>query len=226
MARFMVPVKALRNLVTPLIDVLHKLDEKMETTDLECTTHQCRFAIARPVGGELPDDIKALIANAIDAFKLKILVFGPQVHTPSAELRTAKLQSKRIEIRGKLEGLGHHVKYAEDLVDHNLDGPAGNMFFQELVIMKEYDLIVTIVDSPGSIAEATAIALKPALAQKASLFLDSDFVNGLVGAACRNAKDIGAHFETYTYPTDLDDCHLFGYILDRVSKLQKVKYLL
>ena len=174
----------------------------------------------------MPDDIKTLIANAVDALKLKILVFGPQVHTPSCDVRTAKLQDKRRDIRGKLEGLGHSVKYAEDLVDPHLPGPTGNAFFQELVVMREYDLIVTIVDSPGSIVEAVAISLNPQLAQKSSLFLDNAYIGGLVGEACRNAADIGAHFETYAYPKDLDDCHLFGYILDRASKIQKMKYLL
>lgn len=172
------------------------------------------------------DDIATLIANAVDAIKLKILVFGPQVHTPSADERTAKLQTKRKEIRHKLEDLGHHVKYAEDLVDPHLSGPSGNAFFQELVIMREYDLIVTIVDSPGSIAEAAAIATKPMLAQKASLFLDAAYSGGLVAETCKNAEDMGAHFSTFNYPGDLDSCHLYGFVLDRIRKVQKVKYLL
>ena len=174
----------------------------------------------------MPEDVKALIAYAVDAIKLKILVFGPQVHTPSSDERTARLQNKRREIRGKLEDAGHHVKYAEDLVDPDLTGAAGNAFFQELVIMREYDLIVTIVDSPGSIAEAAVIACKPDLAQKSSLFLDSAYSGGLVGQACKNAEDIGAHFQPYEYPRDLDECHLLGYVMDRVSKIQKMKFLL
>jgi hypothetical protein len=170
--------------------------------------------------------ITTLVSGAIDAIKIKILVFGPQVHTPSPDPRTAKLQNKRIEIRARLEAQGHDVKYAEDLVDPSLAGPAGNPFFQELVIMREYDLIVTIVDSPGSIAEATAMAMKPHLAQKASLFLDQAYSTGLVHATCKNAEDLGAHFQTYEYPGDLDNCHLLGFISTRVVKIQKMKYLL
>ncbi len=174
----------------------------------------------------MSDDIKTLIERAFEAIKLKILVFGPQVHTQSPDVRTAKLQGKRRDIRAKLEAIGHYVKYAEDLVDPHLPGPAGNTFFQELVIMKEYDLIVTIVDSPGSIAEAAVIATKPQLAQKSSLFLDGAYVGGLVGEACRNAEHIGAHFRTYSYPNDLDDCHLLGYIVERILQIQMMKYLL
>lgn len=174
----------------------------------------------------MPDDIKTLIGRVVGSIELKILVFGPQVHTPSSDPRTQKLQAKRKEIRAKLEGLGHHVKYAEDLVDPHLSGPSGNAFFQELVLMREYDLIVALVDSPGTIVEATAISMKPQLAQKSSLFLDHAHKDGLVAQACKNAEDIGAHFKTYAYPTDLDDCHLYGFVLDRVQKIQKMKYLL
>ncbi|RUU33677.1 hypothetical protein EOC93_28190 [Mesorhizobium sp. M6A.T.Ce.TU.002.03.1.1] len=166
------------------------------------------------------------VLEVTDAIKLKILVFGPQVHTPSQHEREAKFQNKRIEIRVKLENLGHFVKYAEELVDPNLGGPSGNAVFQELIIMKEYDLIVTLVESYGSIVEATMISLKPQLAAKALLFQDSAHHQGLVRSACDNAVDIGAHFEAFNYPTDLDECHLYGKVLKRVSQIQKMKFLL
>lgn len=174
----------------------------------------------------MPRDVGSLLEEAFEATKLSILVFGPQVHTISTDERTRNLQNKRIEIRAKLEECGHHVRYAEDVVDPSVGGSSNNPFFQELVIMQDYDFIVTIVDSPGSIAEATVIAMKPRLAQKSSLFLDSNYVGGLVGAACHNAADLGAHFQTYNYPQDLIECNLLGYIMDRAEKIQKIKYLL
>jgi len=170
-------------------------------------------------------DINTLLAGAIDSIQLKILVFGPQVHTPSSDERTRKLQNKRVEIRQKLETLGHVVRYAEDLVDPTIGGPLGNAFLQELLIMREHDLIVTLVGSPGSIAEASVISANPQLASKASLFLDKDHVEGLVGSACENAKDCGAHFDTFAYPDDLDLCNLFGMVKKRVAMIQKIKYL-
>ena len=171
-------------------------------------------------------DIKALIASSIGAVKLKILVFGPQVAKISTDVRTAKLQTKRIEIRAKLEALGHHVRYAEDLVDPTLPGMSGNAVIQELLIMGEYDFIVTLVDSPGSIAEATLISTRPELARKAALFIDDAYTSGLVADACRSAEGLGAHFATYAYPNDLDACNLFGKIELRASQIQTIKYLL
>lgn len=166
-----------------------------------------------------------LIQSALDGIKLKILVFGPQVHTPSLEPRVAKLQAKRVQIRQHLEAEDHIVAYAEDLVDPSIGVVGGDAFFQELVIMREYDMIVNIVDQPGSIVEATMMAMKTHLASKAVLFLDAAYAGGLVEQTCRSATDIGAHLQHFHYPQDLDDCHLLGHVARRVRLVQKMKYL-
>lgn len=169
--------------------------------------------------------ITALLDTSIKTMPLKILVFGPQVVSLSSDVRMRRLQEKRIEIRQELESTGYTVNYAEDLVDPSLTGATANAVIQELVIMADYDYIVTLVDSPGSIVEATLISLKPALAQKAALYLDKAYVNGLAGETCRLAEKFGAHFKTYNYPEDLTDCHLLGFIRDRAETIQLMKYL-
>jgi hypothetical protein len=173
----------------------------------------------------LVTSIGTLIASGVDSIQLDILVFGPQVRTFSTEPRTLSLQNKRIQIRDELIARGHNAKYAEELVDPTLTGPDNNAAFQELLIMKAYDLVVNVVDSPGSIVEATMISMSPEIARKTSLFLDGNYVGGLVHSVCLQAQEIGAHYQTYVYPTDLDDCHLLGYVLDRVRITQKIKYL-
>lgn len=170
--------------------------------------------------------VQELMSQGISSTKLNILVFGPQVHTLSEnDERTRNLQNKRIEIRDELEKLGHNVKYAEDIVDPNLSGPASNATLQEIAIMKEYDFIVVIVDSPGSHVEVTLISIKPSIAQKSSLFLDSDHSQGLVAEACRLAEIGGAKFSTYQYPNDLTECHLLGAIKHRAQEIQTIIYL-
>jgi hypothetical protein len=159
---------------------------------------------------------------ALDAIKLNILVFGPQVKNLSDDERTQRLQLKRIQIRDELALLGHNVCYAEELVDPSL----GNMVFQEELIMREYDLIVTLVGSPGSIIETGLISRNPQLAQKAQLFMDSSHTDGLVAEACRLASDMGAFYKEYEYPKDLTDCHLLGFAKERVRAAQRIRYLL
>ncbi len=169
--------------------------------------------------------IAELLNDGVESIILKILVFGPQVKSFSTDTRTLRLQHKRIQIRQELESCGHYVKYAEELVDPALPPPLNNAFLQELIIMKDYDLIINIVDKPGSISEATAIALKPELAPKSCLFLDASYSDGLTDAMCCNAETLGADFIRYTYPSDLVDCNLVGFVKTKVRAIQIVHYL-
>ncbi len=169
--------------------------------------------------------IAELLGDSITPIKLKILVFGPQVKTTSDDARIRNLQKKRIEIRLDLEAEGHEVKYAEDLVDPSLVGPTANPIIQELVIMQEYDFIVTLVGSPGANSEATMISLKPLIARKSSLYIDRDHIDGLPGQACLLAEEHGGHLHQYNYPADLTECHLLGHVRARAEQIKLWKYL-
>lgn len=167
--------------------------------------------------------VKELIKAGKENMKLNILVFGPQVKTKAPDTKTRDLQEKRKQIKAELENLGHSVKYAEELVDPSLPGIQSNEFLQEIVIMAEYDLIVNIVDSPGSIAEAALVSTKPDLARKTSLFLDSAYAHGLVAQMCKAAKILGADFLLYKYPDDLTECNLLSIIIKKVNDAQFIK---
>ena len=169
--------------------------------------------------------VAELIQDAVLPIQLSILVFGPQVETLSNDERTRNLQNKRVEIRESLEELGHNVKYAEELVDPSLVGPSANPVVQELVIMHEYDFIVTLVGSPGSIVEATLIASKHLLAKKSSLYIDKDHIDGLAGQACLLAEQLGGHVHQFNYPEDLTECHLLTHIRTRAETIQLWKFM-
>lgn len=170
-------------------------------------------------------NVADLIKDAVKNTHLRILIFGPQIEIISTNEKIKNLQLKRIQIREQLEVDGHFVRYAEELVDPNLPSPQNNMFLQEIVIMKEFDLIFNLVETPGTIVEATLIADKPYLARKASLFIDSNFTDGLAAHTCRMAETIGADYKTYKYPEDLTECHLLGAIKRRIEKAQLVNLL-
>jgi hypothetical protein len=168
----------------------------------------------------MPRDVRELIRISVDAIKFNILVFGPAVDPISADERTRNLQLKRIQIREALAAQGHNPRYAEELVDPSL----GNMLMQEELIMREYDLIVTLVGSPGTITEAAFIARNPQLAQKSQLFMDAGHTGGLVAESCRLAAQHGAYFKEYEYPRDLVDCNLLGFVMSRISAAQQTRY--
>ena len=169
--------------------------------------------------------VKELIDDGITKISLNILVFGPQVSPLALDLRTQALQKKRIEIRDCLTTAGHSAKFAEELVDPGLPGPHGNICLQEMLIMQEYDVIVTLVESPGSVAEATIISQNPKLSRKALLFMDRSFQGGFAASACALAELQGANFSLYDHPKDLDECHLLTKVVDTVKKIQLINFL-
>jgi len=168
----------------------------------------------------LVKSVDQLFSESIKSIKLNILVFGPQVADISENERTRNLQLKRIQIREELSKDGHNVKYAEDEVDPSL----GNMMLQEELIMREFDMIINLVDSPGTIIETGFIARNPDIASKAQLFIDSSFSEGLVAETCRLAEELGAYYQEYKYPEDLTDCHLLGFAKQRVLSAQKIRF--
>lgn len=166
--------------------------------------------------------VKELVQENIDQSSLNILVFGPQVKQIQPEGKTRDLQLKRIQIRERLEAEGHNVNYAEDLYDSSLPHPYDNAVYQEILMMKECDLIITLVESPGSITEATLICKDQSFSFKSALFMDRDFREGLAAEACRLAETAGATFQYYDYPADLVECHLLGHVKEKVRRVQLV----
>ena len=167
----------------------------------------------------MPQTPNELIAAGIDTIKLDVLVFGPQVECMSSDAWTNAVQSKRIEIKVALENEGHNARYAEEVVDPNV-----NAFLQEVFLMKEYDLIINLIGSPGANIELGAIASQTEIANRSQLFLDSNHVGGLAGPACEHAETLGAFVHHYNYPNDLTECHLLGTVMDRVRTAQTQKY--
>jgi hypothetical protein len=166
----------------------------------------------------------------IDAAKatcLQILVFGPN---PSAALatpaeRNGKLAQKRIDIRDWLASQGHDAQFPEDIYDRAAPGPSRNVMYQEMVMMRGCDLIIVIVDSPGTNNELGAIATHSQLAQKTHAFIDETFVGGLAHECCLLVSQLKGEHYCYCYPADIDGCHLKTRIIDLVANVQLIKYL-
>jgi hypothetical protein len=169
--------------------------------------------------------IEQLLAEALQQNKLNVLVFGPALDRNPENDFVAELQRKRRDIRAALEQDGHDVRYGEEVVKPDLPPPTDNPLLQELLLMRAFDLIVVLVHTPGTIAEATCVALRPELAPKAHLFICEEHRGGLAWNACRLAEQQGAALNEFTFPTDLRDCHLLTRVLERARKIQVGKVL-
>jgi hypothetical protein len=166
-------------------------------------------------------------ADAAKATSLEILVFGPNpaaaVASPAEKI--GRLARKRIEIRDWLAAEGHNAQFPEDIYDRTSPGPFANVMYQEIVMMRRSDVIVVIVDSPGSNVELGAIAGRSDLASKTHAFIDEDFKGGLAYAACLLLSEMNGEHSCYKFPDDIDGCQLRARVLGLVTKIQLIKYL-
>jgi len=170
-------------------------------------------------------DIRALIDQHMNATKLDILVFGPAVDPPSSDPFIASMQTKRQEIRKRLQNAGHNCLFGEDVVDPALPAHLADPLLQETVAMKAADLIIVLVGAPGSIAEAKTITTHKDLCAKAAFYCFEDHKDGLVAKHLQFMTNYGATFTLVRLP-DVVACQLTGTVLDRVLAVQAGKAFL
>lgn len=166
--------------------------------------------------------------NDYTLIPLAILVFGPSPRGSTVDTHLEALRKKRDEIRVELQrqAASHTVHYGEDIRDSKLPPPVkNNAFFQEDQALREYDLVVVLVYSPGTNVELGQIAGREQYARKAVLFLDAAFEGSYADSACEAAETFAALYCRYDYPTDITDCHLLSRVMERVGKVQFAKYM-
>jgi hypothetical protein len=168
--------------------------------------------------------MQQLFNRHLKSITLKILIFGPDSKGISTDVRVNALKKKRVEIRDHLINEGHKAVFPEDIVDPNAAPPMNNPAIVENLLMKEYDIIINLVETPGSLVEAGKISEHPYLAAKALLFIGDDYCAGFPYATCQQAEQIGAKLSTFSYPNDLTQCHLLTKIADMINKIQLVKF--
>lgn len=154
---------------------------------------------------------------------LKILVFGPSPNLKHAPGFMADLAKKRMEIREALRSDGHEAVFPEDLVAVSMDPAINNEYIWEQMLVKQYDMVVNLVGSPGAIAELS-LCLQETLARKAALFFNREHVDGLVYKQAEVIAALGAHLHTYTYPDGLTSCDLMKQVREKVWAVRVGKF--
>jgi len=155
---------------------------------------------------------------------LKILVFGPNPSATASSGYLGDLLRKRNEIRDALQSDGHTAVFPEDL--GSIPDPAlnGNAWLWERQLVLDYDMVVNLVASPGTIAELPLFEHTPITA-KAAFFFDEAQQGGLTFQYAQTLEARGATLHTYKYPDDLTMCCLLKHIRQMVWKIRVAKFL-
>lgn len=169
--------------------------------------------------------VKELMEKALASAKLDILVFGPAVEPRSNDAHIASLQQKRLDIRQRLLDEGHSARFGEEVVDASLPAHLSDPLLQEVAVMRVVDLIIVLVGSPGSIAEAISISREGSLCRKATFYCFEEHKDGIVGKHLKFLESQGATFSLMSLP-DVEACHLTGAVLEKVRAVHVGKAFL
>ena len=150
----------------------------------------------------------------IDKIPIAALIWGP---APSAGTPIA---NARVQLREQLTVRGHLARFSEELVDPTLPY---SIFSQQLAQAKAFDIVFSLPDSPGSIAEIHDFARIPDLAPKVVGFLNSRWNNGYANQSLMQIESIATcRIQPYD-DSNLPNC-VVDVAIDMVRRLQEFKF--
>lgn len=126
----------------------------------------------KPQAQKLFDKIRPKIKRELENvanIPVGVLIWGPG---PDSLDELAKV---RLELRSELREAGHLAMFSEELVE---DPALGSVRVQQYVQAKEFDVIVSLPSTPGSIGELHDFANDSRVNSKILVCINSDFMGG------------------------------------------------
>lgn len=166
------------------------------------------------------ETLKRLTAQSlIDRSYLSVLVWGPGKQGDKDFYR------KRVQIRDKLKELGHKAEFSEDILTPSVIEAGGiNLSVAELLQAREYEYIVTIMSSPGSIGEVHDFCHMPKIAHKMMICINEEHLSGYSAqGVLRIFEGNHGRIEKFKFPDDITDCHLLTRVVNQVMKCAEAK---
>ena len=158
---------------------------------------------------------RKLALENIRKIPIACLIWGPNENagTPTANCRK--------KLKDTLCELGHYACYSEELYDSTCD--VSNLL-QQVAQAEAFDIVFSIPDSPGSIAEIHQLARVPYIGPKIVAFLDSKWNDGFSNRAL---IDIQSPATCWVYPYESTKLlnTVIGVATDFVKRLQEAQYL-
>ena len=153
--------------------------------------------------------------SRIQRLPIAALIWGP---SPTAGTSVAQARSI---LRDTLLSNGHLARYSEELVDPN--SPL-SILIQQVAQAEVYDIVFSIPDSPGSIAEIHDFARIPGLSHKIVAFLNSDWNDGYANQSLVQLQSTTTCQVQLYQPSALPQC-IIDPALTLVRRLQELYYL-
>jgi hypothetical protein len=172
-----------------------------------------------PEAERLVTRIQPLIVEGlkeVNRVPVSILVWGPGIESNNAMLPV------RASLRAELRKRGHAAFYSEELCD---PGSPHSTRIQQLVQAQQFDLIVSIPCTPGSIGEVHDFAADRRVTAKMLVFLNRQYLEGYSQQSLQALSSIISCRLEY-YPSENDTTPIMEITFDAVQRVREMKYIL
>ena len=201
-------------------EMIQKQDEVIRVSKGIAESIYSLLQIAPRQPTEEHETLKRLTAQSlIDRSRLSVLVWGPD------EQGDKDLYRKRVQIRNKLQELGHEAEFSENILTPSVIRAGGiNLGVAQLLQAREYEYIVSIMGSPGSVGEVHDFCHMPEIAHKMTICINEEHLSGYSGQSVLPIFE-GNHgrIEKFKFPDDITGCHLLKRVVDQVEKCAAAK---
>jgi hypothetical protein len=153
--------------------------------------------------------------DAVQRVPVAVLVWGPGVDS------THPLADVRARLRSRLRTEGHLAMYSEELCDP--DAPQ-SLRIQQLVQAQNFDLIVSLPATPGSIAEVHDFASHPGVNAKLIAFVNEEHIGGYSENSLRALSTVLTCQVAY-YPNVGDTEIIERVTLEQVQRVRELKFM-
>lgn len=160
----------------------------------------------------MPNYYKKL--EQINRIPISVLIWGPAPDTQSP------IGMIRKELRQLLREKGNLAMFSEEICDPNI---GFSIRLQQLVQAEQYDLIISIPETPGSIGEIHDFANNTRINKKILIFLDKLFSEGYSAKSLQSISCIFSS-EIVTYSREYLE-YILTYSLNVVNKIREYKYI-
>lgn len=155
--------------------------------------------------------------NEVNRVPVSVLLWGPGIESSSP------ISLVRAELRSTLRSLGHAAFYSEELYD---ESDSYSLRLQQLAQAQEFDLIVSMPCTPGSIGEIHDFAADRRVHSKILVFLDSQYSDGYSAKSIVALETVLSCQIEYYNGGSVDCCEgITRVTCDNVQRIREMKYI-
>lgn len=153
--------------------------------------------------------------NEVDRIPIAALIWGPAPNS------TTIIAQARVQLQSALLNNGHVANFSEDLYDKS---SKHSNIVQQAAQAEAYDIVFSIPDSPGSIAEIHDFSRLPTISNKIVAFLNSAWNDGYSNKSLMELQTYSTCKIQLYDASNLPEC-IVSSALDIVYRLQELFYL-